>query len=63
MTHHFKLWINTPDKSYNAKPGHRLWHCKKCDTLILYPNRMSEIDVNVEVERSMLICLEAGKLN
>lgn len=59
--HNFKLFVNTGDKSYKAKEGSRLWHCKGCDTIILYDNRFTERMVNQLVDKSKLIHIPIEK--
>ena len=60
--HNFKILVNTPDKEYTAPKGYRLWHCKRCDSIIKFPARWSETDVNIYVARSMFICIAVGEL-
>ena len=40
--HNFKRLIWTPD----LQPDKDKFHCKKCDSMVIYPKHLSEYEVN-----------------
>lgn len=52
--HFFKPYKGTPRK---VALGHKLWHCDVCDSIVSYPKKYNEFDVNKSVNNSKFMCL------
>lgn len=58
MTHNFVRY-NDVNKKYKNRvgAGRRLWHCEKCDTIMIFHSGLSQLEVNQIMEVSAIKCI------